>query len=94
MYGRGVFNFPPLADGFRPNLGYNLMAVGVGADYKVRPYLVVRADWEYQRWFGFQNSSLSPKHPHYRRRIPIPGAQQRVSPGIAGLFWLTVLGFP
>jgi hypothetical protein len=60
MYGRGVFNFPPLGDGFRPNLAYNLMAVGVGADYKVRPYLVVRADWEYQNWFGFQNSSLSP----------------------------------
>jgi hypothetical protein len=60
MYGRGVFNFPPLADGFQANLAYNLMAVGIGADYKVRPYLVVRADWEYQHWFGFQNSSLSP----------------------------------
>ncbi len=48
MYGRGVFNFPPLADGFRANLAYNL------------PYLYVRADGEYQNWFGFQNSSLSP----------------------------------
>jgi hypothetical protein len=60
MYGRGVFNFPALPDGFRPNLAYNLVAAGIGADYKVRRYLYVRADWEYQNWFGFQNSSLSP----------------------------------
>jgi hypothetical protein len=60
MYGRGVFNFPPLPDGFRPNLAYNLVAGGVGVDYKVKPYLYVRADWEYQMWMGFQNSSLSP----------------------------------
>ena len=60
MYGRGVFNFPPFADGFRPNLAYNLAAAGIGVDYKVKPYLYVRADWEYQHWFGFQNSSLSP----------------------------------
>jgi hypothetical protein len=60
MYGRGVFNFPPFADGFRPNLAYNLAAGGIGVDYKVKPYLYVRADWEYQKWFGFQNSSLSP----------------------------------
>jgi hypothetical protein len=60
MYGRGVFNFPALADGFRPNLAYNLIAGGIGVDYKVKPYLYVRGDWEYQKWFGFQNSSLSP----------------------------------
>jgi hypothetical protein len=60
MYGRGVFNYPAFADGFQPNLAYNLAAVGVGADYKVLPYLYVRADWEYQVWFGFQNSSLTP----------------------------------
>jgi hypothetical protein len=60
MYGRGVFNFPPLGDGFRANLAYNLAAAGVGTDYKVKPWLYVRADWEYQIWFGFQNSSLSP----------------------------------
>jgi hypothetical protein len=60
MYGRGVFNFPPLPDGFRPNLAYNLMAGGVGVDYKARRYLYVRGDWEYQNWFGFQGSSLSP----------------------------------
>jgi hypothetical protein len=60
MYGRGVFNFPPLADGFRANLAYNLVAGGIGVDYKVLPFLYVRADGEYQHWFGFQNSSLSP----------------------------------
>jgi hypothetical protein len=60
MYGRGVFNFPALPSGFRPNLAYNLVAGGIGTDYRVRPYLYVRADWEYQNWLGFQNSSLSP----------------------------------
>jgi Outer membrane protein beta-barrel domain len=60
LYGRGVFNFPPLGDGFRANLGYNLVAIGVGTDYKVKPWLYVRADWEYQNWFGFQSSSLTP----------------------------------
>jgi hypothetical protein len=60
MYGRGVFNFPPLGDGFRPNLAYNLIAGGIGVDYKVKPYLYVRADWEFQTWLGFQDSSLSP----------------------------------
>jgi hypothetical protein len=60
MYGRGVFNYPPLGDGFRANLAYNLVAVGVGTDYKVKPWLYARADWEYQNWFGFQSSSLTP----------------------------------
>jgi hypothetical protein len=60
MYGRGVFNYPPLGDGFQPNLAYNMVAGGIGADYKLKPWLYARADWEYQNWFGFQNSSLSP----------------------------------
>jgi len=60
MYGRGVFNFPLLPDGAQPNLAYNLIAVGIGTDYKIKPWLYARADWEYQSWFGFQNSSLSP----------------------------------
>jgi opacity protein-like surface antigen len=60
MYGRGVFNFPPYSDGFRPNLAYNLLAGGIGVDYKVTSHIYARADWEYQNWFGFQNSSLSP----------------------------------
>jgi hypothetical protein len=60
MYGRGVFNFPPLPDGTRANLAYNLIAGGIGTDYEIKPWLYARADWEYQSWFGFQNSSLSP----------------------------------
>ena len=60
MYGRGVFNFPPLGDGFRANIAYNLMAGGIGVDYRAKPWLYVRADWEYQHWFDFQRSSLSP----------------------------------
>jgi hypothetical protein len=60
MFGRGVFNFPALPDGFRPNLAYNLIAGGIGTDYKVNRTIYVRADWEYQKWFGFENSSLSP----------------------------------
>jgi hypothetical protein len=60
MYGRGVFNFPPLEDGFRPNLAYNLVAVGIGTDYRLKPWLYVRGDWEYQKWLGFANSSLTP----------------------------------
>jgi Outer membrane protein beta-barrel domain len=60
MYGRGVFNFPALGDGFRANLAYNLIAGGIGVDYKAKPWLYVRADWEYQTWLGFQDSSLSP----------------------------------
>ncbi len=60
MYGRGVFNYPALADGFQPNLAYNLAAGGVGLDYKAMTHLYARVDWEYQVWFGFQNSSLSP----------------------------------
>ncbi len=60
MYGRGVFNFPAQPNGSHANLAYNLVAGGIGTDYRVRPYLYVRADWEYQNWLGFQNSSLSP----------------------------------
>jgi hypothetical protein len=60
MYGRGVFNYPPVSDGFQPNLAYNLIAGGLGADYRLKPWLYARADWEYQTWLGFQNSSLSP----------------------------------
>ena len=60
MYGRGVFNYPPLSDGFRPNLAYNLVARTHRTDYRVKPWLYARADWEYQTWLGFQNSSLSP----------------------------------
>jgi hypothetical protein len=74
MYGRGVFNYPPLGDGFHANLAYNLIAGGIGTDYRVKPWLYVRADWEYQDWLGFQNSSLTPN-------IVTIGAAYRFVPG-------------
>jgi opacity protein-like surface antigen len=42
------------------NLAYNLAAGGVGVDYEVLRHVNVRAEWEYQRWFNFEGSSLSP----------------------------------
>lgn len=71
MYGRGVFNFPyykvqtsynPPAFSYSPsaNLAYNLVAAGVGVDYRLTRILNVRADYEYQRWLGFPKSGLTP----------------------------------
>jgi len=54
MVGRGVFNFPPYptdpAGGPRANLAYNMFALGGGTDYKLKSYLNLRADFEYQDW--------------------------------------------
>jgi hypothetical protein len=59
MYGRGVFNFA--SEGVTTaNLAYNLAAVGAGVDYKLLPYLNVRGDFHYQRWFGFPQNGLTP----------------------------------
>ena len=69
MYGRGVFNFPynviqnpdgsvtsyPVA-----NLAYNLVAGGLGVDYNLLRRVNVRAEYEYQHWFGFPPSGLTP----------------------------------
>jgi len=65
LYGRGVFNFPPYVPGgeSRANLAYNLVGIGGGADYRVRSYLNVRGDFEYQRWQsdpGFLPNGLTP----------------------------------
>lgn len=61
LYGRGVFNYPAyVVDGPHPNLAYNLFAGGIGADYKVLPYLYVRGDLEFQRWLSFPTSGLTP----------------------------------
>lgn len=57
MYGRGVFNFPNNA----ANLAYNLFAIGGGTDIRVRPYLNVRVDYEYQFWRGFPPQGLTPQ---------------------------------
>ena len=56
MYGRGVFNFP---NGVA-NLAYNMFTGGGGADFKLRPWLNVRADFEYQDWLSFPPNGLSP----------------------------------
>jgi hypothetical protein len=66
MYGRGVFNYPNLVDGVsnKPvptaNLAYNIGVIGAGLDYRVLAGMNVRADFEYQQWFGFPPNGLSP----------------------------------
>ena len=58
MYGRGVFNFPPYPnDPTGPasaNLAYNLFALGGGADFRLKSYLNLRADYEWQKWSSDQ----------------------------------------
>jgi opacity protein-like surface antigen len=65
LYGRGVFNYPPVFGdpkvGPIANLAYNIFAVGAGVDYHVLPGLNVRAEYEYQRWLSFPPNGLSPK---------------------------------
>jgi hypothetical protein len=65
MYGRGVFNYPPVFGdpkiGPIANLAYNIFAIGGGGDYHVRPWLNVRAEYEYQKWLSFPPNGLTPK---------------------------------
>ena len=56
LYGRGVFNFPQS----EANLAYNMLVAGAGVDFAVHPRINVRADFEYQRWFGFPPNGLTP----------------------------------
>jgi hypothetical protein len=63
MYGRGVFNFPSLVTPtgkLNANLAYNLGAVGVGADYRLRRSINLRAEYEFQDWMGFPPHGLTP----------------------------------
>jgi hypothetical protein len=64
MYGRGVFNYPPVfgdpQGGAAANLAYNLIAAGIGADYRVLRFMNVRGEYEFQRWFGFPPNGLTP----------------------------------
>lgn len=64
MYGRGVFNFPPYFPKGQSsaNLAYNMAVIGGGADYKLKPYLNLRGDFEYQNWFSNLglNNGLTP----------------------------------
>lgn len=57
LYGRGVYNFPFDA----ANLAYNMAVAGGGIDVAVTRRINVRADYEYQKWFGFQYSGLTPQ---------------------------------
>jgi opacity protein-like surface antigen len=57
MAGRGDFNYPRS----QTQLGYTLYAGGVGADVKLGRYLRVRGEYEYQKWTGFTNGSVSPQ---------------------------------
>ncbi len=57
MYGRGVFNFPQDI----ANLAYNMGVIAGGADFNVQRHINVRAEYEYQRWFGFPNHDLQPQ---------------------------------
>jgi hypothetical protein len=68
LIGRGVFNYPgeynQLAKTYGPsiaNLAYNMYAGAIGADFKIKPYLNVRADYEYQRWHNFPPNGLTPQ---------------------------------
>lgn len=56
MYGRGVFNFPQNI----ANLAYNIGVVGGGVDYHLSTHINLRADYEYQKWFGFPPHDLTP----------------------------------
>ena len=57
MIGRGDFNYP-----FgQTQLGYNMFAAGLGADYKLGPYLRVRGEYEFQKWTSFPNAGLTPQ---------------------------------
>jgi hypothetical protein len=56
MVGRGVFNYQNSV----ANLAYNMAAGGGGVDFRVKPYLTIRADAEYQRWGGFPPHGLTP----------------------------------
>lgn len=59
MYGRGVFNFATNGE-TTANLAYNMFAGGAGLDYRVLPYLNVRAEFEYQKWMSFPPNGLTP----------------------------------
>lgn len=50
MYGRGVFNY----QGDVANLAYNMAILGAGVDVNVHRRVNVRADYEYQQWYGFK----------------------------------------
>ncbi len=56
MYGRGVFNY----EFNEANLAYNQADAGIGVDINVARRINVRADYEYQNWFGFKGNLNNP----------------------------------
>ena len=42
------------------NLAYNMFALGGGLDYKIKSYITVRGDFEFQHWSGFPPNGLTP----------------------------------
>jgi hypothetical protein len=57
MVGRGDFNYPH----GNADLYYTLYAGGVGADFKLGPFVRVRAEYELQKWSSFPNGGLMPQ---------------------------------
>ena len=65
MVGRGVFNYPPCPPPASQtqscaNLAYNMYSLGGGADVKLRRWLYVRADYEFQNWLSFRGTPAGP----------------------------------
>jgi hypothetical protein len=56
LIGNGQMNFP-FSYGHG---GYFLISPGGGLDIHYHRFVIRAVDYEYQHWFGFQNSSLSP----------------------------------
>ena len=76
MYGRGVFNF--IYDNqVIANLAYNEAVIGAGTDYRLLPWLNLRADYEYQRWFKFSSTGLSPQMVSVGVAYHFPGGLQK-----------------
>jgi hypothetical protein len=48
LYGRGVLNYPYNTG----NVAYNMFVGGGGVDVRVKPWLNVRGDFEYQNWLS------------------------------------------
>lgn len=56
-YGRGVFNYPYDA----ANLAYNMVTLTGGVDVSVQRHIVLRGQYEYQRWLDFPPNGLTPQ---------------------------------
>jgi hypothetical protein len=90
LYGRGVYNF--VVDSYNANgsisgstvvanLAYNEIVFGGGTDFRVLPYLNVRADYEYQMWHSFPSNGLTPQLFEIGVAYHFPGGLQK------GLHW-------